>query len=123
VILVDSSVWIDHLNGRGEVLLKLLLGKLVLGHPSVAGEIAMGRLKRRRDVLQMLSELPQAAVAQHEEVMRLIEEAELFGRGLNYVDAHLLAAVRLTPGSSLWTRDMPLLVAARQLALENEALH
>ena len=117
MILVDTSVWIDHLRARDKTLVELLLAKQVLGHPFIIGEIALGHLPERRQVLNSLRDLPQAVVASQDEVLDLIEREHLFGFGIGYVDAHLLAATRLTEGASLWTRDKRLLSAGESLAL------
>ncbi len=105
MILVDTSVWIDHLRAADEQLISLLDGNEVLGHPFVIGEIALGNLRQRVAVLRDLNDLPQAVSADDIEVLEFIDREALFGRGIGFVDAHLLAAVRLTPGSRLWTRD------------------
>jgi hypothetical protein len=86
-------------------------------HPFVTGEVALGHLRQREFVTQMLQQEKQAAVASNEEVLRLIENERLFGRGIGYVDAHLLASVRLTPGSALWTRDKRLNDVAHRLGV------
>jgi len=117
VILVDTSVWIDHLRARDKTLAQLLLAEQVLGHPFIIGEIALGHLPRRHEVLSSLRDLPQATVASQDEVLNLIESERLFGCGIGYVDAHLLAATRLTEGASLWTRDKRLRSAGESLAL------
>jgi len=117
VILVDTSIWIDHLR-KGDVdLANLLEAGGVLSHPFVIGEIALGRLNRRDIVLSALADLPRTLVATDREVLAFIEANALAGSGLGYVDAHLLAAVRLTDAASLWTRDKHLLAAARRLRL------
>jgi predicted nucleic acid-binding protein len=117
VILVDTSVWIDHLRAGDEVLASLLHDRRVLVHPFVTGELALGSLRQRALVLRALHRLPQAIVATHPEVMRLIDEQALFGLGIGYVDAHLLAAVRLTQDASLWTRDKQLITAGQRLGV------
>jgi predicted nucleic acid-binding protein len=117
VILVDTSVWVEHLQVGSEELTALLGGGEVLGHPFVIGELALGSLQERDAFLGDLHDLPQAVVASDEEVLRLINHQMLFGRGIGYVDAHLLAAVRLTAGSKLWTRDRRLQAVAAQLGL------
>ena len=95
----------------------LLVSGQVLGHPFVTGEIALGSLRRRDVILRELQELPQATVASNEEVLLLIGRRSLFGCGIGYVDAHLIAAIRLTPDAALWTRDMRLHAVATELAL------
>jgi len=100
-----------------ERLAALLQEGEVLGHPFVIGEIALGNLRRRDAVLRDLLKLPQAAVASNGEILRLINRQPLFGRGIGYVDAHLLAAVRLTIDASLWTYDRRLQEIAAELGL------
>jgi len=117
MILVDSSVWIDHLRTGDQRLFDLLAAEEVLGHPFITGEIALGHLSHRDDVLNDLRDLPQAEVASEEEVLSLIDRQSLFGRGIGYVDAHLLAAVRLTADAKLWTRDRRFQTVAAELGL------
>lgn len=117
MILVDSSVWIAHLRVTDERLAALLQEGEVLGHPFVVGEIALGNLQPRDAVLGDLLKLPQAAVAADEEVLNLINRQSLFGRGIGYIDAHLLAAVRLTLDASLWTHDRRLQEIAADIGL------
>ena len=105
MILVDTSIWIDHLR-VGDTLLSALLerGDVVV-HPWVTGELALGTLADRDEVLHLLGAQPQAVVADDDEIMRLIEVHRLAGAGIGYVDAQLLAATLLTPDARLWTRD------------------
>jgi predicted nucleic acid-binding protein len=117
VILVDTSVWVEHLQLASAILTELLDDGEILGHPFVLGELALGNLRQRDAFLNDLRDLPQAIVAEDEEVLRLIDRQALFGRGIGYVDAHLLAAARLTPGSRLWTHDRRLQAVAAQLGL------
>jgi len=117
VILVDTSVWVDHLRRRDSLLSERLATAQVLVHPFVIGEIALGHLRQRWLVLSMLQGLPRATVATEREVMDFIDRYALFGFGIGYVDAHLLAAVRLSAAAGLWTRDKRLREAARQLNL------
>jgi len=119
VILVDTSVWIDHLRAADSALARLLERAGVLAHPFVTGEIALGRLRQRDAVLTALGDLPQCEVATETEVMLFIERQALFGAGIGYVGAHLLAAVRLTPGAALWTRDRELSAVATRLGLSS----
>jgi predicted nucleic acid-binding protein len=117
MILVDTSVWIDHLRKQNKTLVALLDAGAALAHPFVIGEIALGYLKQREMVLRALANLPQATVATDAEVLSFIERLALFGRGIGYIDAHLLAAVRLTAGTKLWTSDKRLHGIAAHLAL------
>jgi hypothetical protein len=117
LILVDTSVWVDHLSSPDPVLAALLDAGTVLAHPFIIGEVALGFLRSRAAVLASLRKLPHAAVARDSEVLALIDQAGLAGSGIGYVDAHLLAAARLTPGARLWTNDRRLHAAARRLDL------
>lgn len=105
MILVDTSVWVDHFRNGDTMLTKLLERGAALIHPFVIGELALGNLRQRKLVLRMLSRLPNASVATDAEVLRFIDRYSLFGRGVGYVDAHLLAATKLTPGTQFWTFD------------------
>ncbi len=117
MILADTSVWIDHLR-KGDAELKALLAKnLILTHPFVIGELALGSIPRRADFLVLLGQLPKAKVAADDEVLRYIEQDALHGQGVGYIDAHLLAATRLTPGARLWTRDKRLAALAAKLGM------
>ena len=116
MILVDTSVWIDHLRrGEGELETALELEQ-VLMHPYVIGELACGNLRNRGEVLALLQKLPKANVASEAEVLRFIERRSLMGRGIGYLDVHLLAAAALTE-AQLWTRDRRLAAAAGELNL------
>lgn len=117
MILVDTSVWIDHLNKGEASLATLLVRAQVLTHPLVVGELAMGNLKQRGTILRLLHELPAAQVAEDAEVLQFVEDHRLFGLGIGYVDAHLLAAVVLTPVAKLWTKDKRLGEAAGRLGV------
>lgn len=123
MILVDSSIWIDHWRSVDERLVQLLGQNQVLVHSFVTGELALGNLQRRDEVLAALQNLPQCVVATEIEVLKFITDQALAGIGIGYVDAHLLAAVRLTPGTQLWTRDKRLLAAALRLGLAYVAVH
>jgi predicted nucleic acid-binding protein len=116
VILVDTSVWVDHLRRGDRVLAELLEGGRVLCHPFVIGELALGNFRQRDLVIGALRDLPQATIATDQEVLSLIEGRRLFGLGIGYVDAHLLAAIRLTPGCALWTHNKRLQDVAAELA-------
>ena len=117
MILVDTSVWVDHLRAGEPELVKLLENGLVLIHPFVIGELALGNLKQRDAVLGSLAELPPSAVATDSEVLHFIDRNALSGRGIGYVDVHLLAAVRLHGRARLWTRDKRLQNAANALSI------
>jgi predicted nucleic acid-binding protein len=92
--------------------------RLVLVHPFVMGEVALGSLPGRSALLDYLAGLRSARVAADGEVLRLIDDWQLFGTGIGYMDAHLLASVLLTSGARLWTRDRKLRQVARQLSLD-----
>jgi predicted nucleic acid-binding protein len=117
VILVDTSIWIEHLRSASAILTELLVDGEVLGHPFVLGELALGNLRQRDEIMLVLRRLPQAISASHLEVLQFVDREALFGRGIGYVDAHLLAAARLTVGTKLWTRDRSLQAVAVQLDL------
>jgi predicted nucleic acid-binding protein len=117
MILVDTSVWIGYLHSGQPGLAQLLQNGAVLAHPFVTGELALGSLRNRDTVLGLLDALPQAIAAGDDEVRQLTEEQSLFSIGIGYVDAHLLAATRLTPDARLWTSDKRLASAAARLKL------
>lgn len=117
MILVDSSVWVDHLRSGDAELVVLLNSLQVLIHPFVLGELACGNLKQRAEVLTLLKDMPSIKVATDDEVLYFIECHALMGKGIGYVDAHLLAAVVLADGVQLWTRDKRLRGVAESLAL------
>ena len=119
-MLVDTSVWVDHLrHGDSELAAALEAGQVDM-HPFVVGELACGNLRARTDVLGLLLALPPIAVATDNEVLFFIDEHELMGRGIGYVDAHLLASARLG-GVMLWTRDKRLHATAVELGLAHAA--
>lgn len=95
--------------------MRLLDSGAIVAHPWVTGEIALGRLRRREEVIGLLSRLPQATLATADEVLRLVDHHELYGVGIGYVDAQLLAATKLTPGARLWTDDRRLAAVASRL--------
>jgi predicted nucleic acid-binding protein len=117
MILVDTSVWIDHLRSGDEDLTALLNRSQVLVHPFVLGELACGNLANRDEVLGLLKDLPRSPVATDNEVLIYIEQQTLVGRGIGYIDAHLLAAVALEGTARLWTRDKRLHAVADALSL------
>jgi predicted nucleic acid-binding protein len=115
VILVDTSIWVDHLRAGDATLSGLLDGGAVLGHPWVTGELALGSLTRRGEVIGLLLGLAQATVADDGEIRQLVEREALYSKGIGYVDAQLLASARLTPDARLWTRDKRLAEIASAL--------
>jgi len=116
VILVDSSVWIDHFRHGDSRLQALLESGQALTHPFVIGELALGNIRQRPTILGLLQGLPQVIQAGEEEVLGFIERHALGGTGIGYIDVHLLASARLT-SVPLWTRDKHLHVAAVKLRL------
>lgn len=123
MILADSSVWIDHLRAADESLTELLNEGKVLMHAFVIGELALGTFQRRDAFLRDLRKLPGAPVATDEEVLHLIERHRLFGMGIGYVDAHLLASAQLGNDVGLWTRDRRLAEAAGRIGVAARLPH
>ena len=117
MILVDTSVWIDHLRVGVPELAELLDHGEVLMHPFVVGEIACGNLANRRDMLRFLGALPMAPTARDEEVRLFVEGRRLMGRGLGYLDVHLLASAVLICPARFWTRDRRLAKAAVEFGI------
>jgi predicted nucleic acid-binding protein len=115
VILVDTSVWVGHFRASDPTLVDLLERGLVLSHPFVVGELALGNLKSRGLVLEALSQMPSVVKARDEEILTFIESHRLHGQGVGYVDAHLLVSAKLTPSSKLWTLDQRLDAVAVKL--------
>ena len=115
MILVDTSVWVDHLRRGDPGLVGLLERSAVVMHPFVVGEIACGSLRDRTSLLELLQDLPRAVMATDDEVMHFIERHSLHGKGIGYIDIHLLVSVALTAGATLWTRDQKLRQSATAL--------
>ena len=116
IVLVDTSVWIDHLKEGNDRLAELLDKGGVCCHWFVIGELACGTLHNRSEVLRLLSALPAAPLADHEEVLSFIAERKLAGRGLGWIDMHLLASALLA-NCPLWTFDKALAAVAVELKL------
>ncbi len=114
MILVDTSVWIKHFREGNDQLAEYLRRGQVLCHPFIVGELACGNLRNRDEILEMLTALPAAQVAEHIEVLHLVSRHGLPGHGIGWTDAHLLASTLLT-GCTLWTLDRPLAKAAGNL--------
>lgn len=116
MVLVDTSVWVAHLRAGAIGLEALLNEGHVVCHPFIVGEIACGNLRNRSEILSLLQALPAAVQAKHEEVMQFIENDNLMGKGLGYIDMHLLASARLTK-VPLWTLDKKLNEVSSKLGL------
>jgi predicted nucleic acid-binding protein len=116
-LLVDTSVWIDHLRYGDAGLARLLQDGLVFTHPFVIGELACGNLARRGEILELIGTLPAVPVADHEEVLGFVESRRLMGKGLGWVDVHLLASAALA-AVPLRTSDKTLAAVARMLGLD-----
>lgn len=114
MVLVDTSVWVEHLRRGLPAFERLLSDGEVVCHPLVIGELACGNLRSRGEILALLHDLPSARDVPHEEVLIFVERRRLMGRGLGWVDVHLLAAA-LIEGVPLWTLDRRLREAARTL--------
>ncbi len=117
MIVADTSVWIDHLHKSIPALADLLEAGEVMTHPFIIGELACGTLKNRAEILGLLASLPSADVGTDDETLLYIERHRLAGKGLGYIDAHLLVSVTLTDGVLLWTRDKRLKEIAGALRL------
>ncbi|TAK82735.1 MAG: type II toxin-antitoxin system VapC family toxin [Betaproteobacteria bacterium] len=117
MILVDTSVWVEHLRAGVAALAAALEQGIVLTHPFVLGELACGNLKNRSEVLRLLADLPRAPIATDAEALNFIEKRTLMGRGIGYIDVHLLASVVLVGTARLWTRDKRLAAVAENLKL------
>jgi predicted nucleic acid-binding protein len=120
VILADTSVWVDHLRHANARMASLLQEGEIAGHPFVIGEIALGHLIQRREILALLADLPQATLADHKEVLHFVDQNRLAGSGLGWVDVHLLAAAALDR-SGLWTLDRRLAAVASSVGLGDRA--
>lgn len=117
MILVDSPVWIDHLRSPDERLSALLSIREILVHPFVLGELFLGMIRNRSGLIETFRDLPQASVAGPHEVLALIASFRLYGRGIGYVDTHLLASTLMMPGTLLWSRDRRLAAVAGELGV------
>jgi predicted nucleic acid-binding protein len=117
VILVDTSVWIDHLHNTEPRLVALLETDEVGSHSYVIEELALGSIKQRTVILELLGSLHQFPLLRHTEVMAFVDHRHAFGRGLSAVDAHLMGSVALIGGAQLWTRDKRLVAACRDVEI------
>ncbi len=116
MILVDTSVWVDHLRRVVPLLGDLLAAGEVATHPFVIGELACGNLANRTEILRLLSALPTVKIATHAEVLQLTEARRMHGRGIGWIDMHLLASSLLSR-TALWTRDKNLLAVAEDVGI------
>ena len=120
MILVDTSVWVDHLRTGNSMLVEHLRLGNVLCHPLIIAELALGTLKSRDQILSLLDDLPKAPDVTNEEIRALIEYRKLYGRGIGVVDLHLVASCLLAPRTSLWTGDRRLNAVAVELGVPVE---
>jgi predicted nucleic acid-binding protein len=117
MILPDTNIWIDHLHRPDQRLTTLLLRKRIRIHPFVIGEIALGLSGSLGRLIASVKDIRQSTVADADELLSFIQDQELNGTGIGYVDAHLLASARLMPSGRLWTRDKKLHAQAERLGL------
>jgi hypothetical protein len=115
-VLVDTSVWVEHLRRGLPRLAAALEQERVETPPIVVGELALGRIRRRAEILSLLDALPRVPAASHDEVLALIEARGLAGSGIGWVDAHLLAST-LVVRTTLWTLDRRLAAVAARLGI------
>ncbi len=116
MILVDTSVWVSHFRDGEPELEKLLGNAEVMCHPFIVGELACGSIRNRSEILSLLQALPMASQAEHEEVLRFIKKSKLIGKGLGYIDVHLIASAALS-AAPIWTLDKQLDEISAELSL------
>lgn len=116
MVLVDTSIWVSHFRKGNPHLATLLNNGEVVCHPFVVGELGCGNIKNRKEILSLLQTLPMAETAEHQEVLHFIEHNRLMGKGLGYIDVHLLASALLTK-IPLWTSDKRLKATSAELGL------
>ncbi len=117
MVLVDTSVWINHLRNSDHHLEKLLLNGEVVCHPHIIGELACGNIQNRQEIISLLQALPQASLVNFEEYLYFIGQNNLHGRGIGFVDIHLLASARLEQ-LLLWAADKRLKAASGALSID-----
>lgn len=117
MVLVDTSVWVNHLRNHDKHLEKLLLNGEVVCHTHIIGELACGNLKNRKEIISLLRSLPMASSIDFEEFLYFIEQNQLNGKGIGFVDIHLLASAQLSR-IPLWTEDKRLMTAATELHIK-----
>ena len=120
MILVDTSVWIDHFHHSDEALKKLLLSNQVCIHPFILGELSCGNISNRKEVLALLRSLRSVDMVLDEEVFILIENRKLYGKGLGFIDIHLLASAMIHH-VPIWTRDNTLKRVAGELGINYQS--
>ncbi len=120
IVLVDTSVWVDHLRRGNADLVRLLDTGRIACHEDVIGELACGGLRNRAEILELLRNLPRVPAADFEEALTLLDSHRLYGTGLGWIDIHLLAAARLA-AIPLWTLDRKLAAVAARLGCAWEA--
>jgi predicted nucleic acid-binding protein len=113
MVLVDTSIWIDHFRNSNDQLVELLNDGEVICHPLIIGELACGHIKNRKEILSDLQALPQSSVIEHDEIMLFIDKNQIMGKGLGYIDMAILASSLVT-GIPLWTFDQKLSVIAKK---------
>ena len=116
MVLVDTSVWIDHLRKNDQHLQLLLIDGEVVCHPLIIGELVCGNLRNRKEILSLLQALPKAPEIDFEEYLYFVEEHNLFGKGIGYIDIQLLASAKLSQ-TSLWTLDKRLKAIAVEFGI------
>ena len=121
MILVDTSVWVDHLRMSEVGLVALLGDETVLTHPFVIGELACGNIRNRTEILELIGRLPKPPIATDDEALEVIDRHMLNSKGIGYIDVHLLASTLLLPGARLWTKDRPLSSIASRLEIAYRA--
>jgi predicted nucleic acid-binding protein len=117
MVLVDTSVWIEHFKSADSRLQELLQSDAVLVHDMVIGELMLGQIKQRDQVIAYLSDMPKAQSAQHEELLVFVSHKKLYEQGIGWVDCHLLASCKITPKATLWTMDKRLAAMAQKLQI------
>lgn len=118
MILVDTSVWVDHLRHGDKTLAQLLTQGQVCIHPMITGELACGNLKNRGQLIDLWQSLPCSIEASHQEALLFLESHRLMGKGIGFVDLHLLSSTALTANTLLWTHDKRLASIAKSLNIE-----
>ncbi len=119
MILVDTSIWADHFRAGDAALGELLARRMVLMHPLVIGELALGNLSDRSVVIPLLEPLPGITIANHRQVLEAIEQRQWMAKGIGWVDAALIASVALHDGARLWTRDSRMAEVASELTVRS----